>query len=337
MVRSRRARSSTGFVVSAALFLTACGGQSGDDRPSGAAFDFTPPTGAQLQEIQTLWASRDLAAKDVSVFYRDDSNANYELRIYQHVVGGRTHFGAVTIPKNSARTSFPVVLFASGLSQDNPTMDIGRWAQAAQARLGQAVFIVPVFRGSTLIYNGITANSAGDFCDAYDGATDDAIALMNVVEANVPQADFSRLMARGGSRGGNIALLLAVRDPRITVASAASAPTDFYRADVATRYGRQYECQFIDGKTPEESRRRMLASSPLRFPILRNVAKVYLDHGSADDVVPAWNAEEMAAAIRAQAVNLEYHLYAGFGHDLGDSTEFRDVQYQIYEQFLLDP
>jgi len=81
----------------------------------------------------------------------------------------------------------------------------------------------------------------------------------------------------------------------------------------------------------------MLASSPLRFPILRNVAKVYLDHGSADDVVPAWNAEEMAAAIRAQAVNLEYHLYAGFGHDLGDSTEFRDVQYQIYEQFLLDP
>jgi len=67
MVRSRRARSSTGFVVSAALFLTACGGQSGDDRPSGAVFDFTPPTGAQLQEIQTLWASRDLAAKDVSV------------------------------------------------------------------------------------------------------------------------------------------------------------------------------------------------------------------------------------------------------------------------------
>jgi dipeptidyl aminopeptidase/acylaminoacyl peptidase len=55
----------------------------------------------------------------------------------------------------------------------------------------------------------------------------------------------------------------------------------------------------------------MLASSPLRFPILRNVTRVYLDHGGVDDVVPPWNAEEMAAALRAQAVNLEYHLYPG--------------------------
>ena len=156
---------------------------------------------------------------------------------------------------------------------------------------------------------------------------------MNVVEANVPQADFSRLMARGGSRGGNIALLLAVRDPRVTVASAASAPTDFYRAEVAARYARQYQCQFIEGKTPEESRRRMLASSPLRFPILRNVNRVYLDQGSADDVVPSWNAEEMAAALRTQSVNLEYHLYPGYGHDRAP-PEFRVVQHQIYESSL---
>ena len=325
-----------GFVVCAALVLSACGGEGGNDRPSGVGFDYTPPTSAQLQEVQALWASRDLTAKNVSVFYRDDSNLLYELRIYQHVVGGRTHFGAVTIPKNRPGTSFPVVLFAAGLSQDNPTMDIGRWAQAAQARLGQAVFVVPAFRGVTLIYNGISVSATGDFCDAYDGATDDAIALLNVVEADVPQADFSRVMARGGSRGGNIALLMAVRDPRVTVASAASAPTDFYRADVAAHYGRQYQCQFIDGKTPEESRRRMLASSPLRFPILPNVTRVYLDHGGVDDVVPPWNAEEMAAALRAQAVNLEYHLYPGYGHDLGGSPEFQAVQNQIYESFLLD-
>ena len=125
MVRSYPFRLLTGFAVSAALALSACGGQSGNDRPSGDTFDYTPPTGAQLQEIQTLWASRDLGAKNVSVFYRDDSNVNYELRIYQHVVGGGTHYGAVTIPKNSPRTSFPAVVFAAGLSQDNPTMDIG--------------------------------------------------------------------------------------------------------------------------------------------------------------------------------------------------------------------
>lgn len=336
MFQLRFARSLTGLLVFAALALNGCGGGGGNDQPAGIGFDYAPPTGAQLQEVQTLWASRNLTAQGVSVFYRDDSNLNYELRIYQHVVEGRTHFGAVTVPKNRPGTSFPVVLFADGLSQENPTMDIGRWAQGAQTRFGQAVFIVPAFRGRTLIYNGISVSAPGDFCDAYDGATDDAIALMNVVAANVPQADFSRVMARGGSRGGNIALLLAVRDPRVTAASAASAPTDFYRAEVATRYARQYQCQFIEGKSADESRRRMLASSPLRFPILRNVARVYLDHGSIDDVVPPWNAEEMAAAIRAQAVNLEYHLYAGYGHDLGSSLEFREVQHQIYERFLAD-
>src|SRR4051812_12336565 len=42
--------------------------------------------------------------------------------------------------------------------------------------------------------------------------------------AGFSQADFSRVMARGGSCGGNIALLLAVRDARITIASPASAP-----------------------------------------------------------------------------------------------------------------
>lgn len=329
------ARLLTNFLAPVALVLSACGG--GDEAPAASSFDYTPPTSAQLREIQTLWAGRDLAAQNVTVFHRDDSNLIYELRIYQHVVGGRTHFGVVTIPKNSPRTSFPVVLFADGLAQDNPTMDIARWVQGAQARLGQAVFVVPAFRGRTLIYNGISVNAAGDFCDAYDGATDDAIALLNVVEAAIPQADFSRVMARGGSRGGNTALLLAVRDPRVTVASAASAPVDFYRAEVAARYGRQYRCQFFDGKTAEEARRRMLASSPLRFPILPNVTRVYLDQGSADEVVPSWNAEEMAAQMRAQAVNLEYHLYPGYGHDLGASPDFRLVQDQIYEWFLAGP
>lgn len=337
MAHSRPAGLLGSIVNGAALLLAGCGG--GDSGPDFRAtdFDFTPATSAQLQEIQTLWRSRDLAAQNVSVFHRDDSNAIYELRIYEHTVGNRLHYGAVTIPKGAATAVYPVVLFADGLAQDNPTMDIGRWAQNAQGRLGQAIFVVPAFRGRTLIYNGISANAAGDFCDAYDGAADDAIALLNVVQAAVPQSDFSRVMARGGSRGGNTALLLAVRDPRVTVASAASAPTDFYRAEVATRYGRQYQCQFIDGKTPDESRRRMLASSPLLFPILRNVTRVYLDQGSSDDVVPLWNAEDMAAAMRVQAVNLDYHVYAGYGHDLGASPEFRLVQQQIYEWFLANP
>jgi hypothetical protein len=181
-------------------------------------FDYTPPTSAQLQEVQTLWASRDLTAKNVSVFLPDDSNLLYELRIYQHVVGGRTHFGAVTIPKNSQGHRFQSCcsLPDSRRTTRPWTLDAGH--RPPRRDSARPFFVVPAFRGVTLIYNGISVSATGDFCDAYDGATDDAIALLNVVEADVPQADFSRVMARGGSRGGNIALLLAVRDPRVTVA-----------------------------------------------------------------------------------------------------------------------
>ena len=240
----------------------------------------------------------------------------------------------MTVPKSDPAQPYPVVLFADGLDQSNPTMDVGRWAQGAQFRLGQAIFVVPVFRGRTLIYNGLSFTADGDFCDAYDGATDDAIALLNVIEDQIREADFSRLMVRGGSRGGNIALLLAERDDRVTVASSASGPTDFYREAVAAQYAAQYRCQFITGKTRLQSLQRMLSSSPLHFPVLPGVARVYIDHGEQDPVVPLWNATEMVAKLRTQEVELNYRSYLGYGHDLGASAEFRAAQAEIYEEFL---
>jgi hypothetical protein len=65
-----------GFVVCAALVLSACGDEGSNDRPSGVDFDYIPPTSAQLQEVQTLWASRDLTAKNVLVFYREDARTS---------------------------------------------------------------------------------------------------------------------------------------------------------------------------------------------------------------------------------------------------------------------
>jgi dipeptidyl aminopeptidase/acylaminoacyl peptidase len=315
----------------------------GDD----AGFDYVPPSDAQLQEVQGIWNGRDLSAQGAAVVYQDDSHSTYQLRIYEHLVDGRKHYGAVTIPKSETQSAFPVVLFADGLDQSRPVLDVGAWVQRSQQRLGQAVFVVPAFRGRTLIYGEmmsdaegdsyreLTFDAEGDFCDAYDGATDDAIALLNVADAEVPQADFSRLMVSGPSRGGNVALLLAERDERVTLASAQSAPTDFYRRDVADHFPSQYRCQFLAGKTEDQARQRMLASSPLRFPLKPGVAQVYIDQGEQDTTVPLWNAREMVSQLEAQQVEVQYHSYPGYGHtDLGNSPEFNAVQGMIYETFL---
>ena len=318
------------------LLVSGCGGGGGDDGKSSApenSFPFSPVTAEQVAQVQALWKARGLAATGVVVYHEDAANVGYTLRIYEHRVNGRRHYGVVTIPKATGAT-FPVVLFADGLDQGNASMDMGQWSRAAQARLGQAIFVVPVFRGRTLIYNGISVAAEGNFCDAYDGATDDSIALLNVVQAQIPQANFTRVLARGGSRGGNTALLLGVRDARVTMVSAGSAPVDFYRQEVASRYHDQYRCQFFAGLTPTQSRERMIASSPLHFPTLPNVTRVFIDQGSSDYVVPPWNASEMEARMKAQGVNVELRMYDGFGHDLPQSPAWNQRQYEIYETFL---
>lgn len=322
------------------LILPLLGGCVGD-------FDYTPPTDAQLEDVQTTWNERDLAAQGVSLVFQDDGAASYQLRIYEHEVEGRKHYGAVTIPKSDSPAAFPVVLYADGLDQSYPAIDVRDWVKRTQAPLDRAVYAVPTFRGRTLIYTAqtstdegdsfreLTFDAEGDFCDAYDGATDDAIALLNVVAAEVSRADFSRLLVTGRSRGGNVALLLAERDSRVTVAAAQAAPTDFYRQEVADNYGSQYRCQFLTGKTREQSRQRMLASSPLRFPLQSSVKTVYIDHGERDTTVPLWNATEMVNALETQPIDTRFHTYPGYGHtDLGNSPDFNEVQAGIYESFL---
>lgn len=310
-----------------------CGGGGDDNGKSlSKSFVFSPVTAEQIAQTQASWRSRNLAPAGVAVYHEDAANSLYTLRIYEHRVQGRLHYGAVTIPKTAG--SFPVVLFADGLNQSNATMDVWQWSQSAQARLGQAIFVVPVFRGRTLIYRGISVAAQGDFCDAYDGAADDSIALLNVVQAEIPQADFTRLLARGGSRGGNTALLMGARDARVTMVSAGSAPVDFYRQEVADGYREQYRCQFFDGLTEAQARERMIASSPLLFPALPNVTRVFIDQGGSDPIVPPWNATEMEARLRAQGVNVDLRMYGGYGHDLPQAPEWHLRQAEIYETFL---
>jgi dipeptidyl aminopeptidase/acylaminoacyl peptidase len=146
----------------------------------------------------------------------------------------------------------------------------------------------------------------------------------------------NRVMVRGGSRGGNTTLLLAARDPRVKVALAVAAPTNFNRLEVRAHYGTQFECQFVTGKSAAQSRHRVLASSPLYFQALPSVSKVLIFHGDSDSVVPVWNAIEMAQRAEAQGVDVELYVYPGYGHtDLQSSEQFRLDSRAAHGKFLI--
>lgn len=322
-------------IVATAVVVSACGGGSEPSMQVDSRLTFSDPTTDELQSVVAQWEQRDLSARDTELAQQDTSPANYDLRIYRHRVGPNTHYGAVTIPKNAVPGTVPVVVHADGLSQEEPALDLGRNLEMAGALLEGVVYVVPTFRGRDLIYKGVSYPAEGDFCDAYDGAADDAIALLNVVANEVPAANMERVMARGGSRGGNTALLLGIRDARIKLILAIAAPTDFNRLEVRTRYSEQYRCQFLDNKSPEQSRMRVLSSSPLHFPFSATVRKVFIFHGSIDHVVPVWNATEMAQRLEAQGMPTILRIFDGYGHDdLGSSPDFRGAQRAAFSELF---
>lgn len=312
------------FFMIFTLLLMACGGGSsgsnGSNNSSSTAtsdnFNYRLVTDIDINNVKTEWATRDLSAKDVRVVY-EQTTEHYKVNIFEHTLGLHKHYGAVVVPINASKKSFPVVVSPSGLDQENPSISL-------ENNLGyynyNYVMVIPAFRGMTLRYQAVSFFSGGDFCDAWDGATDDTIALLNVVEAHTPEADMQKVLVSGYSRGGNVALLMAERDSRIKVVVAGAGPVDFYRQEVANRYGYQYTCQFITGKTEAESRQRMLASSPLYFNILPNVEKVYLFQGGADFIVPQWNGDAMNVYLLAQQIDVNYYLYPNLRHD----NVFRD-------------
>jgi dipeptidyl aminopeptidase/acylaminoacyl peptidase len=57
------------------------------------------------------------------------------------------------------------------------------------------------------------------------------------------------------------------------------------------------------------------------------VRRVFIFHGSADAVVPLWNATEMAAHLNDLSIPVDLEIFDGYGHDdLGSAPAFRSAQ-----------
>src|SRR5690606_34274732 len=93
------------------------------------------------------------------------------------------------------------------------------------------VVVVPSFRAEPLHYAGRTYHSDGP-PSPWDRDVDDALALLNTALQTTPSADPGRIAALGFSRGGAVAMLMGVRDPRVEAIVEFFGPTDFTGAFV---------------------------------------------------------------------------------------------------------
>lgn len=292
------------------------------------------------------WSRRDLEPRDVEVALRrqvDLGGVPAEVRVVAHRVHGERHFGAVVVPDGADPGSLPVLIEAKGVSASFFPHEIPGGLTSpglmGDAR-GQVVYVAPGYRGERVIVGSDTLTAEGDRSDAWDGATDDLIALLRVALRTTPEADTSRVCVFGRSRGGTVALLSGIRERRVDCVVSWAAPTDWFRhmgLDGWTQHelvedglrhravpgetGGQFINYFLsaplDGRRGlAGTRRHLIASSPLYFAERLPLAQVHW--GLEDTIVPAVNGEAFVARYeraRGEGPCLSVRFHPVAGHD----------------------
>ena len=306
---------------------------------------FARPTAAEIKAVEADWASRDLSPQGI----REEMTGSIRfekwtgnVRIVSHLVHGSRHYGAIITPENARPGCCPVIIDAKGVSATYFPLDLDgvRSPRMMGESGGRFVYVVPSFRGEVLNFDGRSFTSEGDRTDALDGATDDAIALLNAALQTTPQADEKRICAFGHSRGGNVALLAGIRDRRIGCVVDWAGPTDWFylmgtsgwteqelwaeglrtRANTLQTGGQNIERFLLKAIKGEEGlqavRHRMIASSPLYFA--KRLPRSQFHYGLEDPSVPSRNGYEIVEGLRRNGVSQERYqafFYPGQGHD----------------------
>ncbi|MEM1127036.1 MAG: peptidase [Bacteroidota bacterium] len=307
---------------------------------------FASPAAAELDGIQADWATRDVSARDVRI----DSSFAISLggtpgtaQVLSHVVDGARHYGLLLLPDARPPEGVPSIVLTHGgdegvgLNEPLSADAAGRDALTL-ITLGldqfwpDFAYIVPSFRAEPLVVGGRVWLSEGD-ASPWDRDVDDALALVNAALETAPGLDPTRIGALGYSRGGTVALLMAIRDPRIVRLSAFFGPTDFLfgssrefvadalRGNVADLPGLDVLNEDIivplrAGTLPlAEARLALIRRSPVYFA--DRLPEVQVHHGQADTVVPVEQTERLSAIMAGLARTppaYEAFLYNGGGH-----------------------
>lgn len=194
---------------------------------------FAPPNKQEIAAISEEWNKRDLLPKEVTKIDEQDiviRKIKMKATVISHKVHGYLHYGVVLVPDGMEPGQHPTIIELKGVSPGYGPLAINdlETAPFLCKEAGKFIYILPSYRGERLILNNKEYLSEGDRTDSWDGATDDALALVNAAISLFPQINAERIGVFGRSRGGSVALLAGIRDKRIKQVVALSGPVDWF-------------------------------------------------------------------------------------------------------------
>lgn len=349
MIRYRMPRLLPAAALALAFTFSACDTAVDDEYVAGVNVTqlFAEPTADELTVIQAEWAGRALGLSPANVTvvkdftYTAAASASgpfipYTVRIVGHTVqvpatqggGTATHYGAIMVPAGLTGTaSAAVMVYNHGGDNGTSIAEAGFFAAAltpGTTTKKPIIWVVPSFRAEKLRWapNGVPGGSltAADSvrstgpASPWDYDVDDAMTLVNVALAQYPQADASKIGVMGVSRGGAVALLMGIRDPRVKRVLDMFGPTDFLG-----EYVRGVAIKGLNGETValpgfdvlNASLLQPLKAGALSIPQVRNqiirrspvyfkaalTEPVQIQHGDADPTVFVSQADRLAEVL----------------------------------------
>jgi dipeptidyl aminopeptidase/acylaminoacyl peptidase len=230
--------------------------------------------------------------------------------------------------------SLPILVYSHGGDQgENLDLSLLFIPTILGSAIDDFVFVVPSFRSEPLRFAGTTYQSDGE-PSPWDWDVDDALSLVEVALATTPEADPERIGVLGFSRGANVAMLMAIRDPRIDTVVEFFGPTDFFGSFVrvvvedalAGTVRNLPGADFLNSEfiqplnsgllTEDEVRLEMLRRSPVYFA--NRLPELQVHHGTEDVVVPVEEAQRLIQVMQGLGrgePGFQHFIYEGGGHD----------------------